>query len=97
MTIAGVDFPDDIKLIELHKKYVSIFKHPITLRGEDLSVEGEGDDGNEDGEGNDGNDDGNEDVDPNDKDVDSDKPYALTVVDPSQRKEDDSVPEELMF
>ncbi|PWA53398.1 ELM2 domain-containing protein [Artemisia annua] len=69
LAIASVEFPADVKLVELHKKYVQIFKHPIPLNDEDLSVEGNGDDDND---GDDGNgDDGHErsdDHDKNDKD-----------------------------
>lgn len=53
LVVAGLEFPGDLKLIELHKKYVQIFKHPVTLNGEDL----DGDDDNGDDDNGDGDDD----------------------------------------
>ena len=42
LAICGLEFPDDSKLIELHKKYVQIFKHPVSLTGEDLDAADDG-------------------------------------------------------
>ena len=39
LAIAGLEFPGDSKLFELHKKYVEIFKHPVSLNGTDLGDE----------------------------------------------------------
>ena len=42
LAVGGLEFPDDSKLIELHKKYVQIFKHPVSLTGEDLDAADDG-------------------------------------------------------
>ncbi|PWA86068.1 ulp1 protease family, C-terminal catalytic domain-containing protein [Artemisia annua] len=36
LVIAGVEFPGDLKLVELHQRYVQILKHPVSSNGEDL-------------------------------------------------------------
>ena len=50
LPIACLDFPGDSKLFELHKKYVEIFKHPVSLNGTDLG------DANDDNGADNGND-----------------------------------------
>ncbi|PWA92274.1 Rhodanese-like domain-containing protein [Artemisia annua] len=44
LSTAGLEFPGDLDVIELHKEYVQIFKHPVTLNGEDLDRDDNGND-----------------------------------------------------
>ena len=46
LTRAGLDFPGDSKLTDLHEKYVQIFKHPVDLNGQNLEADDTVDDHN---------------------------------------------------
>ena len=39
LTTAATEFPADVNVIELHQKYAQIFKHPVTLPGDDIDVD----------------------------------------------------------